>query len=117
VIYNLVDDVEKALKGMLEPTYVDIIEGRAEIKAIFSAGKARKIAGVYVAEGKVSRGIAVKVRRGEEVVHESVVSSLRRFKDDVKEVSTGLECGVGVEGFNEFEIGDILEFFRREKAG
>jgi len=117
VIYNLVDDVEKALKGMLEPTYVDIIEGRAEVKAIFSAGKARKIAGVYVAEGKVSRGIAVKVRRGKEVVHESVVSSLRRFKDDVKEVSTGLECGVGVEGFNEFEIGDILELFRREKAG
>jgi len=117
VIYNLVDDVEKALKGMLEPTYVDIIEGRAEVKAIFSAGKARKIAGVYVAEGKVSRGIAVKVRRGKEVVHESVVSSLRRFKDDVKEVSTGLECGVGVEGLNEFEIGDILEFFRREKAG
>ena len=117
VIYNLVDDVEKALKGMLEPTYVDIIEGRAEVKAIFSAGKARKIAGVYVAEGKVSRGIAVKVRRGKEVVHESVVSSLKRFKDDVKEVSTGLECGVGVEGFNDFEIGDILELFRREKAG
>ena len=116
VIYNLVDDIEKALKGMLEPTYVDIIEGRAEVKAIFSAGKARKIAGVYVAEGKVSRGIAVKVRRGKEVVHESVVSSLRRFKDDVKEVSTGLECGVGVEGFNDFEIGDILEFFRREKV-
>jgi len=117
VIYNLVDDVEKALKGMLEPTYVDIIEGRAELKAIFPTGKAGKVAGVYVAEGKVSRGIAVKVRRGEEVVCESAVNSLRRFKDDIKEVSAGLECGVGVEGFNEFEIGDILEFFRREKVG
>jgi translation initiation factor IF-2 len=116
VIYNLVDDLEKALKGMLEPTYVDIIEGRAEVKATFSTGKAGKAAGVYVSEGKVNRGTAVKVRRGEEVVHESVVSSLRRFKDDVKEVSAGLECGVGVEGFNEFEIGDIFEFFRREKA-
>jgi len=117
VIYNLVDDLEKALKGMLEPTYVDIIEGRAEVKAIFPAGKAGKVAGVYVAEGKVSRGIMVKVQRGEEVVCESVVNSLRRFKDDIKEVSAGLECGVGVEGFNEFEIGDILEFFRREKVG
>jgi translation initiation factor IF-2 len=116
VIYNLVDDIEKALKGMLEPTYVDIIEGRAEVKAIFSAGKAGKAAGVHVAEGKVNRGIAVKVRRGEEVVCESVVNSLRRFKDDIKEVSAGLECGVGVEGFNDFEIGDILEFFRREKV-
>ena len=117
VIYNLVDDLEKALKGMLEPTYVDIIEGRADVKATFSTGKGGKVAGVYVAEGKVSRGIMVKVRRGEEVVCESVVNSLRRFKDDIKEVSAGLECGVGVEGFNEFEIGDILEFFRREKVG
>ncbi len=75
------------------------------------------MAGVYVAEGKITRGIEVKVRRGEEVVCESAVNSLRRFKDDVKEVSAGLECGVGVEGFNEFEIGDILEFFRREKVG
>jgi len=116
VIYNLVDDIEKALKGMLEPTYIDTIEGRAEVKAIFSAGKAGKVAGAHVAEGKVNRGIAVKVRRGEEVVCESVVNSLRRFKDDIKEVSAGLECGVGVEGFNDFEIGDILEFFRREKV-
>jgi len=117
VIYNLIDDVEKALKGMLEPTYVEVIEGHAEVKAIFTTGKANKVAGVYVNEGKATRGIAVKVRRGEEVVHESVVSSLRRFKDDVKEVAAGLECGVGVEGFDKFEVGDILEFFRSEKAG
>jgi len=116
VIYNLVDDVDKALKGMLEPTYVEVIQGRAEVRAIFSAGKTGKVAGVYVTEGKVSRGISVKVRRGEEVVVESVASSLRRFKDDVKEVTAGYECGVGIEGFNEFETGDILEFFTTEKA-
>jgi len=116
VIYNLVDDVDKALKGMLEPTYVEVIQGRAEVRAIFPAGKTGKVAGVYVTEGKVSRGISVKVRRGEEVVVESVASSLRRFKDDVKEVTTGYECGVGIEGFNEFETGDILEFFTTEKA-
>ncbi len=116
VIYNLVGDVDKALKGMLEPTYVEVIQGRAEVKASFSTGKTRRIAGVYVTEGKVSRGISVKVRRGEQVVIESVVSSLKRFKDDVKEVTADYECGVGIEGFNEFQTGDILEFFTTEKA-
>jgi len=116
VIYNLVDDVDKALKGLLEPSYVEVIVGRVEVRAIFPSVKKMKVAGVYVTEGKVSRGISVRVRRQEEVVSESVVSSLRRFKDDVKEVVSGYECGVGIEDFNEFEVGDILEFFRREKA-
>jgi len=117
VIYNLVDDVSKALKGMLEPTYVEVIDGRAEVRAIFSAGRKEKVAGVYVTEGKISRGASVRVRRQKEVVYESVVSSLKRFKDDVREVATGYECGVGIDGFGEFQVGDILEFFRREKAG
>ena len=116
VIYNLVDDVDKALKGLLEPSYVEVIVGRVEVRAIFPSVKKMKVAGVYVTEGKVSRGISVRVRRQEEVVSESVVSSLRRFKDDVKEVVSGYECGVGIKDFNEFEVGDILEFFRREKA-
>jgi translation initiation factor IF-2 len=116
VIYKLVDDVGKALTGLLEPSYVEVIDGRAEIRAIFTSGKKTKVAGVYVNEGKISRGISVRVRRQEQVVHESVVSSLRRFKDDVKEVVSGYECGVGIEDFHEFEVGDILEFFRREKA-
>jgi len=116
VIYNLVDDVEKALKGMLEPTYVDVIEGRAEVKAVFPSVKKSKVAGVYVTEGKMSRGASVRVRRGEEIVSESVVSSLRRFKDDVKEVTSGYECGVGVRDFNDLEVGDILELVRREKS-
>ena len=116
VIYNLVDDVEKALKGMLEPTYIEVIEGRAEVRAVFPSSKKSKVAGVYVTEGKVSRGASVRVRRGEQIITESVVSSLRRFKDDVKEVTSGYECGVGIEGFSDFEVGDILELFRREKA-
>jgi len=116
VIYNLVDDVEKALKGMLEPTYIEVIEGRAEVRAVFPSSKKSKVAGVYVSEGKVSRGASVRVRRGEQIITESVVSSLRRFKDDVKEVTSGYECGVGIEGFSDFEVGDILELFRREKA-
>jgi translation initiation factor IF-2 len=116
VIYNLVDDVGKALKGMLEPTYVEVIEGRAEVKEIFPSRKKSEVAGVYVVEGKVSRGASVRVRRGKQIVGEAVVSSLRRFKDDVKEVTSGYECGVGIESFKGFEVGDILELVRREKA-
>jgi len=117
VIYNLTDDVEKALKGMLEPTYAEVIDGHAEVKAIFSPVKKERVAGVYVIEGKVSRGASVRVQREKKVVYESTVSSLKRFKDDVKEVSAGYECGVGVKDFSDFQTGDILEFFRREEAG
>jgi translation initiation factor IF-2 len=117
VIYNLVDDVEKALKGMLEPTYVEVIEGRAEVKAIFPSGKKMKVAGVAVSDGKATRGASVRVRRGEQVIAESTVASLRRFKDDVKEVASGYECGVGLKDFDAFEVGDILEFFRKERSG
>jgi len=114
VIYDLVDDVGKALKGMLEPSYVEVVEGRAEVRAIFPTSKKERVAGVYVIEGKVSRGVSARLWREEQVVCESTVSSLRRFKDDVKEVATGYECGVGVDDFNEFQVGDILEFFRKE---
>jgi translation initiation factor IF-2 len=117
VIYNLVDDVGKALKGMLEPTYSEVIDGQAEVRAIFSSGKKTKVAGVYVTEGKVTRGASVRVLRQEQMVCESIVSSMKRFKDDVKEVAAGYECGVGIEDFYDFQVGDILEFFRREKAG
>jgi len=117
VIYNLIDDVDKALKGMLEPSYIEVIEGRAEVRAVFSAGKGKMVAGAYVTEGKVSRSASVRVRRGKEMVRESTVSSLKRFKDDAKEVTAGYECGIGVNDFGKFQVGDILEFFSHEKAG
>ena len=116
VIYNLVDDVGKALKGMLEPSKVEVIDGRAEVRAIFSSGKRDKVAGAYVTEGKVTRGVPVRVNRQGETIHESVVASLRRFKDDVREVTSGYECGIGVRDFNDFEEGDILEFYRTEEV-
>jgi translation initiation factor IF-2 len=116
VIYNVIDDVHKALQGMLEPVMVEVIEGRAEIREVFSAGKRAKVAGVSVIEGRVTRGSSVRVLRRGEMIHESVISSLRRFKDDVREVATGFECGIGVQGFNDYEVGDILEFFRSEVA-
>ncbi len=114
IIYNLVDDVGKALKGMLEPTYSEVIDGRAEVRDIFTSGKKVKIAGIYITEGKVTRGSSVRVQRQEKVLCESTVGSLRRFKDDVKEVDAGYECGVHIEGFSECEVGDMLEFFRVE---
>ncbi len=116
VIYNLVEDVGKALKGLLEPTYVDVTQGRAEVKAIFTAAKRAKVAGVSVTEGKVNLGALARILRQGEVVFESEVSSLKRFKDNVKEVAAGYECGVGIKDFKEFQVGDIIEFFRREKA-
>jgi len=117
VIYSLVEDVDKALKGMLEPSYVDVTIGRAEVRAVFSVGKTEKAAGVYVTEGKLNRADSVRVWRGEQMLYESTVSSLKRFKDDAKEVAAGYECGVGVKRFDDYKVGDILEFFRKEKAG
>ena len=116
IIYSLIDDVQKALKGMLEPELVEVVQGRAEVRAVFSAGKREKVAGVYVTEGKISRADLVRVKRGNKVLADSTVSSLRRFKDDVREVATGYECGVGVQGFSDFEVSDVLEFYRRERA-
>ena len=117
IIYNMVDDVSKALKGMLTPTFVEVIDGHGEVRAVFTAGKTEKVAGVYITEGKVTRNSSVRVLRGKQKVYQGAISSLRRFKDDVKEVATGFECGIGVEGFSDFQVGDILEFFRNEKSG
>jgi len=116
VIYRLEEDVGNTLKGMLEPTYAEVLAGRAEIRAIFSSSKQGKIAGVYVKEGKIWRDARVKVLRQNEVVGESQISSLRRFKDDVTEVSTGLECGIALEGFIDFNIGDTIEVYRKERV-
>jgi translation initiation factor IF-2 len=115
VIYKLIEDVDKTLKGMLEPTYAEVLSGRAEIRAVFPRGKLGKIAGVYVMEGKVGRDAQVKILRQNKVIYDSRVSSLKRFKEDVAEVSAGLECGLGVEGNVDFQIGDIMEFYRKER--
>lgn len=117
VIYTITDDLDKALKGMLEPTYAEVIDGRAEVRGVFPAGKGAKAAGVYVTDGKVTRNASVRVYRGKEVLADSTVSSLKRFKDDAREVATGYECGVGIKDFNNFEVGDTLEFYRMEKTG
>lgn len=114
IIYELVDDLEKALAGMLEPTYVDVIEGHAEVRAVFKV-KQGKIAGVYVTDGKIARAGLTRVIRAGEVIHESSMSSLKHFKDDVKEMAAGFECGIGIVGFAKLEVGDIIECYKKEK--
>jgi translation initiation factor IF-2 len=116
IIYKLVDDIEKALTGLLEPVYADVVIGRAEVRAIFRIPQRGKIAGVYVTEGQVARNALARISRNGEVIYDSQVSSLKRFTEDVKEVNTGFECGVGLENFNEFIEGDTIEFYRRERV-
>jgi translation initiation factor IF-2 len=116
VIYKLIEDVDKALKGMLEPTYVGVLGGRAEVRAVFSGGRQGKVAGVYVREGRIWRDGRAKISRGNKVLCESRVSSLKRFKEDVTEVNAGFECGVGMENFNDFSVGDIIELYQKEKV-
>jgi len=114
VIYKLIEDVEKAIKGLLEPEYAEVVAGQAEIKAIFEVGKKGKIAGAWMKEGKATRDSQVRVFRGGKVIAESRLTGLRRFKDDVKEVTNGMEFGVRLESFGDFQVGDILQFIRQE---
>ncbi len=117
VIYTIVDDVGRALKGMLEPKYAEVVQGRAEVRAVFPAGKKQNVAGLFVTEGKISRGDQVRVIRGGKVLADTTVNSMRRFKEDVTELARGFEGGVGLDGFNDFQPGDILEFYRKERVG
>ncbi len=117
VIYTLVEDVEKALKGMLEPVYQDRVIGVAEVRKIFKVPKQGKIAGCAVREGEIRRNAKVRVRRGREIVAEGIgVISLKRETEDVREVRAGLECGIGLENYEGFEVGDLLEFVVRERV-
>jgi len=115
IIYKLIDDVDKALKGLLEPVYKEVVIGHAKVRAIFGVPRVGKIAGVYVADGHVARNSLARIRRNDQLVYEGRVSSLRRFTEDVKEVREGFECGVGLVGFQDFEEGDIIEFYKKER--
>ncbi|MGB2694221.1 MAG: translation initiation factor IF-2 [Dehalococcoidia bacterium] len=116
VIYNVTEDVAAALEGMLEPVYEDVIQGHAEVREVFVIRRRGNIAGCAVQDGTVHSNDQVRVQRAGEVLADTTVSGLRRFQDDVREVQAGTECGVTVEGFDEFQEGDVLEFYRREIA-
>jgi translation initiation factor IF-2 len=115
IIYRVIEDVEKALKGLLEPTFVDVTVGEAEVRATFRIPRVGLIAGCYIRDGVARRNARARVWRGEEQLHDGQVSSLKRFQEDVTEVRTGFECGVGVDGFDAFEEGDRIEFYVKER--
>src|SRR6266700_1645482 len=116
VIYKLIDDIQAALVGMLEPTYREAIEGHAEVMQTFKAGKNTVIAGCRITDGKITRSAQARLLRKNEKVYDGKISSLRRGKDDVREVATGYECGIVLDDFTEFEIGDIIEAFVQERV-
>lgn len=111
VIYNIIDDVQKAMEGMLAPEYQEVVLGRAEVRAVFKVPKVGSVAGCYVTEGKITRNAEARVLRDNVVVHEGKIESLKRFKDDVREVASGFECGIGLEKFNDIKEGDVIEAF------
>ncbi len=116
IIYDAIDDVKAAMTGLLDPTYKEVVIGHAEIRATFKVPKVGIIAGCYVSEGKITRQADVRVIRDGIVIHEGHIDSLKRFKDDVKEVLTGYECGIGLENFNDLKTDDIIEGFIMEEA-
>jgi translation initiation factor IF-2 len=115
VIYNVTEDVEKAIQGLLEPVYVDVVTGHAEVRQVFEIRRRGKIAGCYVRDGEITRNDLARVQRGGEEIADTKVASLRRVQEDVRDVQTGFECGVSLEDFNSFEEGDIIELYRRER--
>ena len=114
IIYKLTDDISAALRGMLEPEQVETVEGRAEVRQIFKVGKVAVIAGCYVTDGRIVRAGGVRVWRGGKVVITDRIESLRRFRDDVREVATNFECGIGLAGSNDLVEGDIIECFTQQ---
>ena len=116
IIYNLIDEVKAALTGMLDPEFREVTDGYGEVRAIFRLPGREQAAGVYITDGRAIRNSKVRVLRNGAVVHDGSISSLKRFKDDVREVATGFECGLQIQGFNEFEDGDNVEFYHREQV-
>jgi translation initiation factor IF-2 len=116
VIYSLIDDVELALEGLLEPVYRDVVEGRATLRQIFNVGRRAKAAGIFVNDGRIARDSTVHVMRNGRQVFVGEISSLKHFRDDVRELATGFEGGLVLERFNEYEEGDILEAHRTERV-
>lgn len=116
IIYDAVDDIKKAMEGLLEPTLREKYLGRAEIREVFSVPKHGNVAGCYVLDGKMVRNSQVRLLRDNVVVYEGKMASLRRFKDDVKDVASGYECGISLENYNDIKPGDIIESFEIEQV-
>jgi translation initiation factor IF-2 len=116
VIYNAIEDIEKAMKGLLEPEFKEVILGHAEVRATFKVSGVGTVAGTYVTDGKILRNANARLVRNGVVVYEGKVASLKRFKDDAREVASGYECGIGLENFNDIKDGDVIEAYIEEEV-
>jgi translation initiation factor IF-2 len=116
VIYDAVEEMKKAMEGLLEPTLKEVRLGAAEVRDTFKISKVGTIAGCYVQDGKVTRQAQVRLLRDNVVIYTGKVGSLKRFKDDASEVKAGTECGIGIAGYNDVKPGDVIEFFVTEKV-
>ena len=115
VIYDVVDDVKLAMEGLLPPTVRERVLGQAEVRETFSVPRVGTIAGSYVTEGNIRRNAQCRLLRDSVQIYEGRVTSLRRFKDDAREVASGFECGIGIEGYNDIKVGDVIEAFDLEE--
>jgi len=115
IIYNVIADVRAAMEGLLDPIFKEVVQGRAEVREIFRVPKIGAIAGSYVTDGKITRSAGLRLLRDGVVVYEGRIASLRRFKDDAKEVAVGFECGIGIEGFNDMRVADVIEAYVQEQ--
>ncbi len=116
VIYNVTDEIKKAMEGLLDPTLKEVVRGRAEVRNTFKVPKFGVVAGCYVTEGTIPRSAQLRLLRDNRVIHEGKVGSLRRFKDDVSEVKQGFECGIGLDRYQDIKVGDVIEAFQVEKV-
>ena len=115
IIYEVIEDIEKAVSGLLKPQYREVILGQAEVRRVFKVSRLGSIAGSYITEGKITRNATIRLIRDGKVIHEGGIDTLKRFKDDVREVVSGYECGILLENFNDIHEGDILEAFIMER--
>lgn len=115
VIYNAIEDIKSAIIGMLDPEYKEVVQGHAEVRATFKVPNAGTIAGIYVTQGKIARSNSVRLLRDNVIIHEGTISSLKRFKDDAKELATNYEGGLGIDGYNDLKEGDVIEAFAMEE--
>ena len=116
IIYQVLEDIDKALQGMLEPVYTNVVDGHAEVRQVFKSSRLGGIAGCFVTDGTLRRGSNVRVLRGKEELSRTRCEGLKRFQDDVREVQTGYECGVVLANFDKFQEGDVIEFFHEERV-
>jgi translation initiation factor IF-2 len=111
VIYNVLEDVNNALVGMLKPEFEEVVTGDAEVREVFSVPRVGRVAGCYVTSGVITRGSKVRFLREGTIIWKGAIASLRRFKDDVREVREGFECGIGLENYQDLKAGDVIETY------